>query len=55
MKITGQFSQLLKTALHIVALGLDLLYANTIRGMLGDPGRQAFAAGRADAVEVQAG
>ena len=55
VKVALQAGELLKAALHIVGLGLDLLHANTIRLVLGQPGFQAFGGGRADTVEVEAG
>ena len=47
--------QVLKFLGQVGRLGLDLLHANTIEAGLRKPGFQAFAGGRTDAVEVQAG
>ncbi len=44
-----------KLALNIRSLGLDLLYANTIRAGCRNPCLHTFGRGRADAVEVEAG
>jgi hypothetical protein len=49
-----QPGKLLEAALHVGGLGLDLLHTHTIRPRGGDPLLQAFARGRADAVEIEA-
>nr|ACN62978.1 exodeoxyribonuclease III Xth [Diaphorobacter sp. PCA039] len=45
MKVALQAGQLLETPLHVRRLGLDFLYANTIRPALGNPCLDPFGRG----------
>ena len=55
VKVSFHACQRFKPVPHVVGLGLDLLHTNTIWCMSLQPGLQAFAVRRADAVEVEAG
>ena len=55
MKMTFQPRQALEPPRDVARLRFDLLYANTIGCSGFNPGFQPFAAGRANAVEVEAG
>ena len=55
VKMALQARQLLKTALNVGGLGLELLHANTIRAVLLYPRLYALGRGRAYAVKVETG
>jgi hypothetical protein len=55
VKVAIQARQRFKTAAQVRGLRLDFLYTNTIGLVPGEPRLQSFGAGRADAVEVEAG
>mgnify|MGYP001256337379 CR=1 FL=1 len=55
MKVALQPGQFVEAPDDIRRLGLDFLYANTIRTMLAHPRFNALGGGRSDAVEIEAG
>ena len=55
VKITVHVCHFLEPSQDIFCLSFDFLYTNTIGCCLTDPSLQAFAAGRANTIEVQAG
>ena len=55
MEMPAQLGEDIETPGYIAGLGLDFLYANTIRRSSRYPGFDAFGCGGTDAVEIEAG